>query len=58
MISIPQGIVTSRDGKKFVHTLVGEEIVEREVTTGSISSLGSTEITSGLFSGDIVILSD
>lgn len=58
VISIPQGVVTSRDGKKFVRTLVGEEVVEKEVTTGSISSLGSTEITSGLFSGDVVVLSD
>lgn len=58
IISIPQGIVKSRDGKKFVQTLVGEEIVEREVTTGTISSLGSVEIISGLSPGDIVILSD
>ena len=58
VISIPQGVVTSRDGKKFVRVLVGDEVVEREVTTGSVSSLGSIEITSGLSSGDVVVLSD
>ena len=58
VISIPQGVVTSRDGKKFVRVLVVDEVVEREVTTGSVSSLGSIEITSGLSSGDVVVLSD
>ncbi len=58
VISIPQGVVTSRDGKKFVKILVGGEAAEREVTTGSVSSLGSIEIKSGLSPGDIVILSD
>ena len=57
VISVPQGVVESRDGKKFVRTLVGEEVVEREVTLGQVSSLGSVEILSGLSPGDIVILS-
>ncbi|RJQ34067.1 efflux RND transporter periplasmic adaptor subunit [Candidatus Parcubacteria bacterium] len=56
VISIPQGLVISRDGKKFVRVKEGGTTVEREVTTGSVSSIGSVEITSGLLDGDIVVL--
>lgn len=57
VISIPQGIVMERGGKKYVLVKQGEEGVEREVMTGSVSSLGSIEITAGLSEGDVVILS-
>lgn len=58
VIAVPQGAVMSRDGKKFVLVKEsGNKNVEREVTTGSVSSLGEIEITSGLNDGDIVVIS-
>lgn len=57
VMSVPQGIVESRDGKKYVSVLVGEEIEEREVETGAVSSMGNIEILSGLSEGDMVVLS-
>jgi multidrug efflux pump subunit AcrA (membrane-fusion protein) len=57
VIAIPQGAIISRDGKKIVRIKVGEETLEREVTVGEVSSIGSTEITSGLSEGDRVVIS-
>lgn len=57
VISIPQGIVSDTDGKKYVRVKEGEETIEREITTGAVSSLGSVEVLSGLREGDIVVLS-
>lgn len=54
VISVPQGMVSARDGKKFVNLQAGKTTVEREVTTGQVSSLGQVEITSGLSDGDVV----
>lgn len=56
VVSIPQKIVTSRDGKKFVVVREGSKDIEREVETGKVSSLGSIEIISGLNEGDVVVL--
>lgn len=56
VIAVPQGIVESRGGKKFVQVRSGASVSEREVTTGSVSSLGQVEITSGLKEGEVVIL--
>ena len=56
VIAIPQGIVISRDMKKFVFIREGGAVLEREVTIGSISSLGMVEIISGLRDGDTVLL--
>ena len=58
VLSVPQGLVLEREGKKFVRVKEEESVVEREVTTGSVSSLGSIEITSGLREGDVVVLSE
>ncbi len=55
VIAIPQGIVISRDGKKFVTVRDGSGTTEREVTTGAVSSSGQVEIRSGLREGDQVI---
>ncbi len=56
VISIPQGAVVSRDGKKTVKVSVGEDIIEKEVVTGSISLSGQVEIISGLQENDIIVL--
>lgn len=57
VISIPQGVVSEREGKKYVRLIVGKEIEEREVTTGAVSNLGNVEIISGLSEGEQVVLS-
>lgn len=58
VVSIPQGLVTEKNGKKYVRVLDvdGETVVEREVTTGSVSSLGNIEVLSGLGVGDAVVV--
>ena len=56
VISVPQGVVKLQSGKKFVMVQSGKDVVEREVQTGLVSSLGQIEITSGLQDGDIVII--
>ena len=58
IISIPQGIVEERDGKKYVQIRQGKETVEREVVTGAVSSLGNVEILNGLSEGDMVVLTE
>ena len=57
VISVPQGIVIERDGKKYVWVKTSNTFAEREVTTGAISSLGNIEILTGLEDGEAVILS-
>jgi HlyD family secretion protein len=56
VIAIPRGLVNEREGKKYVVVMEGERRVEREVTTGEVSSLGEIEILSGLSGGDVVVL--
>lgn len=56
VVSIPQGLVVEKNGKKYVQILDAERVVEREVTTGSVSSLGNIEILTGLGGGDVVII--
>ena len=56
VISVPIGIVISRGGAKYVNVKKGELIEEKEITTGSVSSLGYVEILSGLKEGDEVVL--
>jgi HlyD family secretion protein len=56
VVSIPQGLVVERDGKKFVTVQTGDTTTETQITTGSISSLGNIEILSGLKEGDIVVV--
>lgn len=58
VITVPQGIVDSRGGKKYVKVLEGGLVADREVTVGSISSLGQIEVTSGLVEGETVVLTD
>lgn len=57
VLSVPEGGIITRDGKKYVHVREGETLmVERKITTGSVSSLGNVEILSGLQEGDVVFL--
>jgi len=59
VIAVPQGIVREHDGAKFVTILLagkGNKTEERKVETGSVSSLGQVEITSGLNAGDTVVI--
>jgi HlyD family secretion protein len=60
VVSIPQGLVTERNGKKYVKVLDedGETVIEHAVTTGAVSSLGNIEILSGLGEGDVLIVSE
>ncbi len=56
VISVPQGVVTTRDGQKFVNIKEQDKVVQRKIETGSISSSGNVEVISGLSDGDIIIL--
>lgn len=56
VIAIPQNLVRSFNGKKLVNVLENDVVVEREVTTGLLSSAGSVEILSGLSEGDKIVL--
>ncbi len=55
-IVVPQGIIISKNGQKFVKVKEGNAIFDRKVETGGVSSLGQVEITSGLKDGDRVML--
>lgn len=52
---IPQGLLESRNGKKYVYVLEGDEIREREVSVGGLSSFGDMEILSGLTEGELIV---
>lgn len=56
VIVVPQKAVTSKNGKKTITLLVNGQNIEQEITTGSVSSYGEIEITSGLSEGDVVVL--
>ncbi len=56
VIAIPKSAVTSREGRKVVYKLVGENVQEAAVQIGR--ELGTfTEISSGIAVGDQVVLS-
>jgi multidrug efflux pump subunit AcrA (membrane-fusion protein) len=54
---IPQRLVVTRNGDKFVKLLEGETVKEIKVTTGLRSSDGNIEIIEGLKEGDKVVIS-
>jgi multidrug efflux pump subunit AcrA (membrane-fusion protein) len=56
VIAVPEGVVTTRDGKKYVTIETGNTTADREVTTGELSSTGTLEVTSGLADGDMVVI--
>ncbi len=55
VLSVPQGVVTRRDGKNYVRIMVGGLQQERQVTLGGVSSLGEVEVLAGLAAGDVVV---
>ena len=55
-IAVPQGIVVRRGDEKFISIKEGNSVREQAVQTGSVSSLGTIEILSGLKDGDMVLL--
>lgn len=57
VLTVPQGVVMERDGKKIVRIQEDGQIIEREVVLGSVSSVGQVEIVSGLRAGEQVVLS-
>lgn len=58
VISVPQGIIQLDSGNKVIKVKVGDAIQYRTVQTGSISTVGSIEIISGLKDGDVVVLKE
>ena len=56
-IVIPSGALFEDGGRKFVQVVLNGKPQAREVTVGSTSSLGKTEIMSGLVDGDVIVLS-
>lgn len=56
VIVVPGGVIFEKNGKNFVQVKVDEKITDREVVLGAVSSLGKTEIVSGLMDGDWVVL--
>lgn len=56
VIVVPGGVVAEKDGKKFVQIKQNEEIITREITIGSVSSLGQVEVVSGISEGEQIIL--
>lgn len=58
VIAVPQGLIIEKESKKYVKVLESGAVVEREVTTGSVSSDGTIEILSGLKDGDIVVVKE
>ncbi len=56
IVSIPLGAVTTAEGVSSVRVLENGVPVERTVTTGGVSYLGTIEILSGLTEGDTVVV--
>ena len=56
VLAIPASAIFTKNGQQFVKLSINNKITDRAVTTGNIGALGQTEITSGLASGDQVIL--
>ena len=56
VISVPQGVVKEKKGKKYIDVIEEGTITEREVETGSVSSMGTVEIVAGLSIGDKIVI--
>jgi HlyD family secretion protein len=53
---VPLGSIKNRDGKQYVQIRQNGEIVEREISTGAVSTVGEVQVLSGLNVNDQVIL--
>jgi HlyD family secretion protein len=53
---VPQGSVFTQNGQQYVQVKQGKKIINQQVTTGTASSVGEVQVTSGLSDGDIVVL--
>lgn len=58
VLIVPQRLVATRDGEKFVKVLEGKEIKEVKVVTGLRGSDGNIEIIEGLAEGDKIAFSE
>ncbi len=56
VLSVPFKLVKGVPGKQTVTVKVDDEYVEKSVTTGAVSSLGTVEILTGLKVGDQVVV--
>lgn len=57
VFTVPQKIVQTEGNTSYVFVKENNKNAKRIVTTGSVSSMGTMEITSGLKDGDVVVLS-
>jgi RND family efflux transporter MFP subunit len=55
VVAIPTKSINRNSGIKYVELIIGEEIVQQEITTGWKDN-GYMEITSGLNEGDIILI--
>jgi multidrug efflux pump subunit AcrA (membrane-fusion protein) len=58
VIAVPQGLIIEKGDKKYVKIQQNEQVIEREITIGLISSLGNAEVLTGLAEGDVLVLSE
>jgi len=57
VVVIPSGAVGAGVDGPYVSLVVGESVIARAVTTGSLPALGQIVVTSGLSAGDVILLS-
>ncbi|MGB0756872.1 MAG: efflux RND transporter periplasmic adaptor subunit [Patescibacteria group bacterium] len=55
VIAVPSRAVKGRNGSKYVEVLQGEQVIQKEVTTGLRGDGGLIEVVSGLSGGEDVI---
>lgn len=58
VLVIPNRAVKTKEGKKYVQILEGEEVTEMEVVTGLRGTDGNVEIVDGLYQGEQVVVSE
>lgn len=56
VLSVPAGSILTIKEKKYLQIKTTDGLEEREIITGSIGTLGETEIISGLQEGEVVVL--
>lgn len=55
VILLPEGLVSTFEGEKFVRIKNGEQIEKRIILVGERSSFGEVEVLSGLLEGEVVL---